>query len=153
MLQYHPKHKLRSANWRNDPAGDIKEYPTDFDGLTNQVAIYTCPTSDKRVIISNGVPDHTVTIYNPNTLCEINWVVEIPLSPVENEGGLTEIPIRGMIAMAVNGVPAYGPQEADGFNAVEVTQSTLVGAGFWYGHASPNNAWHVHVSGYDWSFM
>jgi len=48
-----------------------------------------------------------------------------------------------MIAMALNGIPAYGPQEADSNNAVEGTMG-VPGARYWYGHAGPNSAWHVH---------
>eukprot|EP00536_Pseudo-nitzschia_multiseries_P018993 jgi/Psemu1/293732/fgenesh1_pg.3548_\ len=58
--------------------------------------------------------------------------------------GLTEVGMKNMIAMAVNGVPAYGPMESDNLNAVEVTDSDKTGAAYWYGHASSNNAWHVH---------
>jgi len=46
----------------------------------------------------------------------------------------TEVPMRGMIAVALNGVPAYGPQEADSNNAVEGTMG-VPGARYWYGHA------------------
>lgn len=42
----------------------------------------------------------------------------MPLNPTV-AGSHTEIPARGIIAMAVNGVPAYGPQEAGSTNAVE----------------------------------
>mmetsp|Transcript_20346 Transcript_20346/g.56601 ORF Transcript_20346/g.56601 Transcript_20346/m.56601 type:complete len:429 (+) Transcript_20346:200-1486(+) len=144
-LSYSTTSSDSCVDWSERSVGDVLAYPDDFDGLTSQVAIYTCPTSDKRVIISNGVPDHTVTIVNTNNvLCEYNWAVEIPLNPVENEEGLREVPIRGMIAMAVNGVPAYGPQESDSLNAVEVSESTKSGAGFWYGHAGADNSWHVH---------
>ena len=41
--------------------------------------------------------------------CEINWAVELPLNPTVADAP-TEVPIRGMIAMATNGVPAYGAQ-------------------------------------------
>jgi hypothetical protein len=52
--------------------------------------------------------------------------------------------MRGMLAMALNGVPAYGPQEGDSNNAVEAMSSGIQGAGFWYGHAGQDNVWHVH---------
>lgn len=32
-------------------------YPDDFN-ILNEVAMYTCPSIDSRVIISNGIPDH-----------------------------------------------------------------------------------------------
>ena len=42
----------------------------------------------------------------------------MPLHP-EKEPTITEIPIRGIIGMSINGVPAYGPQEGGSSNAVE----------------------------------
>lgn len=128
----------------NSDRGDEKSYPADFEGLTNKIKIYKCPTSKKRVIVSNGVPDHNLVIQNTSPLCEVNWVVEMPLDPDKADNGPFEVPIRGMIAMATNGVPAYGPQESDSLNAVEATESDKKGAGFWYGHAGASNAWHVH---------
>ena len=43
--------------------------------------------------------------------------------------------------MAINGVPAFGPQEADSNNAVN--GNGVPGARFWYGHAG-GATWHVH---------
>ena len=42
----------------------------------------------------------------------------MPLNPVA-AGSPTEIPVRGIIAVASNGVPAYGAQEGGSTNAVE----------------------------------
>jgi len=54
----------------------------------------------------------------------------------------TEVPVRGMIAMATNGVPAYGPQESDSNNAVAGNDG-VPGARFWYGHTGAQT-WHFH---------
>ena len=42
----------------------------------------------------------------------------MPLHP-EKKSTITEIPIRGIIGISINGVPAYGPQEGGSSNAVE----------------------------------
>lgn len=123
--------------------GETKVYPDDFEGILNSVSIYVCPTSDKRVIISNGIPDHDLEMSNDNEPCEINWVVEIPLNP-SLENSKTEIAPRGIIAMALNGVPTYGPMESSDENAVETATGQVGGAGYWYGHADGQNRWHVH---------
>ena len=107
----------------------------------NKVDIYKCPTRGVRVIISNGIPNHDVVHGNPVIPCEVNWAVEVPLNPTV-AATRTEVPIRGMLAMAMNGVPAYGPQEADSLNAVE--GMGVMDARFWYGHAGGNGAWHLH---------
>ena len=65
----------------------------------------------------------------------------MPLNP-SVAATITEIPARGTIAMALNGVPAYGPMEGNDFNAVEGANAAG-GAAFWYGHAS-NAVWHFH---------
>ncbi len=117
-----------------------KKYPDDFDAL-NSVNIYTCPLLNKRVIISNGIPDHDIIPQSNRQPCEYNWVVEMPLNP-EVASERTEVPIRGMIAMALNGVPAFGPQEANSNNAVEPNDGDIQGAQFWYGHTTGNSLWH-----------
>lgn len=57
---------------------ETKIYPDDFEGILNNVTIYNCPSSQKRVMISNGIPDHDVDSVPSNTNpCEINWAVEV----------------------------------------------------------------------------
>ena len=61
----------------------------------------------------------------------------------------TEIPPTGMIAIAKNGVPAFGPKgHGDGKNAVEPCARSegcnVQDAQYWYGHSSSKHVWHVH---------
>ena len=67
----------------------------------------------------------------------------MPLIPSLSDDEI-EIPPRGIIAMAVNGVPVYGPMESDSNNAVEPEQGQIPDAQFWYGHSTKNNVWHIH---------
>jgi hypothetical protein len=64
------------SGWSN---GNPYQYPGDFNGILNQVKIYKCETSGKRVIISNGIPDHAVTQGNPNSPCQKNWAIEVSI--------------------------------------------------------------------------
>lgn len=93
----------------------VKSYPGDFidasgNQVLNEVKIYTCPVRKKRVIISNGLPDHDIVL-NQGTArlnpCTVNWAVEIPLHPKKASRKL-EVPPRGAIAFSINGVPVYG---------------------------------------------
>ena len=60
----------------------------------------------------------------------------MPLNPVV-ASAKTEVPVRGIIAMAINGVPAFGAQEVENSNAVEPEAgASVTDAQFWYGHAS-----------------
>ena len=69
----------------------------------------------------------------------------MPLYPVVTST-LTEPASHGIVAMALNGIPAFGAQEASGDNAYEHAQDAfIVDAKYWYGHASPNNGWHYHT--------
>lgn len=138
--------QLFSTSWIPD---ENNSYPSGFDGIFSQVLTYTCPARGKRIIISNNIPDHDVTIWRNANPCEVLSVVEIPLdppnpNPAATADEKTEVPIRGMIAMAKNGVPAFGPQESDGLNAVDPTVSNRLDAQYWYGHPGGNNGWHVH---------
>eukprot|EP00588_Corethron_pennatum_P035950 CAMPEP_0194345440 /NCGR_PEP_ID=MMETSP0171-20130528/104854_1 /TAXON_ID=218684 /ORGANISM="Corethron pennatum, Strain L29A3" /LENGTH=343 /DNA_ID=CAMNT_0039112417 /DNA_START=163 /DNA_END=1190 /DNA_ORIENTATION=+ len=137
--------KGRCMNWVK---GKSYTYPDDFKdasdvAILNVVDIYKCPTSKKRIIISNGVPDHTVKQGNGNIPCEIRWAITLPLVPEKPEGEIQEIPIRGIIAMSTNGVPAFGPQEVGNDNAVDPT-GPIQDAQFWYGHATMQKVWHFH---------
>jgi len=125
-------------NW---DGGDFA-YPGDFEGILNEVVVYTCPTSDKRIIVSNGIPDHDVSARRQSKPCEYNWAVSLPLNPTKQDS-IIEIPARGIIAMATNGVPAYGAKEAGDSNAVE-PDGQIQDAQFWYGHATQNGVWHSH---------
>lgn len=122
--------------------GNEYAYPDDFGEILNDVTTYTCPASEKRVIVSNGIPDHIVSLGNNNLPCEINWAISLPLNP-EKSNDLEEIPKKGIIAIASNGVPAYGAQEVDDNNAVE-PDGQIVDAQYWYGHATKGNIWHFH---------
>jgi hypothetical protein len=124
--------------------GGTYQYPSDFENILSEVKIYVCPTSERRVIVSNGIPDHDVVQGNKNSPCEKKWAISMPLNPVI-AGSKSEPPARGIIAMTLHGVPAYGAQEAESTNAVEPPDGSMIqDAQFWYGHAATSNDWHVH---------
>lgn len=53
------------------------KYPEDFGDILNKVTIYTCSENNKRIILSNGIPDHNVRQANPNFPCETNWAISV----------------------------------------------------------------------------
>mmetsp|Transcript_1845 Transcript_1845/g.5111 ORF Transcript_1845/g.5111 Transcript_1845/m.5111 type:complete len:275 (-) Transcript_1845:243-1067(-) len=117
-------------------------YPSDFR-ILNDVAWYVCPDSGKRIVQSNGIPDHNVTVGNPNDSCVTPWHVEMPLLP-KLSNTLTEPSSGGIIAVHVNGVPFFGAQEADGLNAVQPGDGPVQDAQYWWGHAEMFNHHHYH---------
>lgn len=103
--------------------------------------MYLCPTSQARLIVSNGIPNHAVTLDNPNVPCPINWMVSVPIFP-QFSGTNTEVGALGIIGMSLNGIPAYGAQEGGGSNAAEL-DATTQGVPAW-GHAARSGDWHYH---------
>ena len=62
------------VDWNRD---EVKTYPDDFQGILNEVEMYICPTSERRIIVSNGIPSHDVHLWNNNDPCEIHWAVSV----------------------------------------------------------------------------
>jgi hypothetical protein len=68
-------------------------------------------TETELVIESNGIPSYEFQPITPNDLQAQNNVFHIPLEPVEAPAPAT-IPLLGVVAAAVNGMPIFGPNEA-----------------------------------------
>jgi hypothetical protein len=74
-------------------------------------------------------------------------MVKMPLVP--SFSGVTLEPgATGLIGMSLNGVPAFGPQEGGGTNAVEGPAAVVGGVTVTgvppQGHAAPSGDWHYH---------
>ena len=70
----------------------------------NKIEIIT--KKERRCFISNGIPDHPIGIFpnrgNPNTVEEQNLKGCVPLKP---KRGLHPKPVKGIIGIAINGIP------------------------------------------------
>jgi hypothetical protein len=120
---------------------------------------------DKRVIESNGIPDHKVATFpnrgNPNAISEQKYRLEVPANPQPLVGGATG---RMMSAwgVALNGV-VFDPGTAEVYNdgdrsnpwhyealmsntEMGTTPKIKVGLGLDqnHGHVQPNGAYHYH---------
>ena len=120
---------------------------------------------DKRVIESNGIPDHKVATFpnrgNPNAISEQKYRLEVPANPQPLAAGATG---RMMSAwgIALNGV-VFDPGTAEVYNDGErsnpwhyealmsntemgTTPKIKVGLGLDqnHGHVQPNGAYHYH---------
>jgi hypothetical protein len=120
---------------------------------------------DKRIIESNGIPDHKVATFpnrgNPNAISEQKYRLEIPANPQPRAGGATG---RMMSAwgIALNGV-IFDPGTAEVYNdgdrsnpwhyealmsntEMGTTPKIKVGLGLDqnHGHVQPNGAYHYH---------
>jgi hypothetical protein len=73
--------------------------------------VVTC--TDRQVVVeSNGIPPYEFQRRTPADLREQNYVWQFPREP-ELADDATEIPLLGPIAIAVNGLPIYGPNEGE----------------------------------------
>jgi len=120
---------------------------------------------DKRIIESNGIPDHKVATFpnrgNPNAISEQKYRLEVPANPKPLEGGATG---RMMSAwgVALNGV-VFDPGTAEVYNDGERSNpwkyealvsntemgttpriKTGLGLDQNHGHVQPNGAYHYH---------
>ena len=119
----------------------------------NSAIWYTCPDSNLRILVSNGIPDHWSDIYNNNDCCEVPYFVQIPLNPVYRAEQLQPT-LQGINAMALNGVPMVTANEEGATNAVEPpADSSIQNAKHFHGHASKGGTWHYHSPLAGWETM
>ncbi len=67
---------------------------------------------DELVVRSNGIPWYEFVPLTPNELMAVDNEWRVPLEPVAAEAP-TEIPLLGVVAFVLVGLPAYGPNEAE----------------------------------------
>ena len=64
------------------------------------------------IVESNGIPHYTFVPMTPNPLEVMSWRYEVTRTP-EMADTETTIPLLGYVGFAVNGIPIYGPNEAE----------------------------------------
>ena len=120
---------------------------------------------DKRVIESNGIPDHKVSPFpnrgNPNAISEQKYHFEVPAHPQPAEGGASG-PMMSAWGVALNGI-VFDPGTAEVYNDGERSNpwkyealmsntemgttpriKTGLGLDQNHGHVQPNGAYHYH---------
>ena len=100
----------------------------------------TCD-GDDIVITSNGIPDYTYIETSPGQPAAQNLAFTIPFVP-EMADSLTAVPLLGTAAVAINGVPIYGPTEGTGGDVL-----SLVGALSEFGSHNGPTGFHIHLLG------
>ncbi|MCA9681926.1 MAG: YHYH protein, partial [Myxococcales bacterium] len=66
---------------------------------------------DEVIVDANGIPGYEFVAVTPNPLQAQNWHWHFPLHP-QVAGNTSTIPLLGSIGVAVNGMPLFGPNEA-----------------------------------------
>ncbi len=90
---------------------------------------------------SSGEPNYVSNQTTPNAIADQKWVVTWPLTPSCASTPTSTVASRGAVGFMVNGVAFYGPEDANGNDAV-----TTEGASFddCQGHADMFCVYHYH---------
>jgi len=99
-------------------------------------------TEDSVVIESNGIPSFEFVQLTPNQLQAQDYSWEIPLNPTVDETP-NQIPLLGVVAIAVNGMPIYGPNEAANLGFGDPYLDQILD--FCNGHTGGGGAYHFHA--------
>lgn len=91
-------------------------------------------------VTSNSMPHYTFVSVTPNALVPMTLEVDLPMNPQVN-AELTDLPLLGVIGVAVNGVVLYGPNEGEHPDPFGDPQLNAITDGCW-GHTA--QAYHFH---------
>ena len=101
----------------------------------------TCNT-ETFTIQSNGIPNFEFVQTTPNDLQAQNYSWEIPLNPQKADQPST-IPLLGTVAVTVNGLPIFGPNEAPTHDLGDPYLDELLD--YCNGHTAPGGMYHFHA--------
>ena len=99
-------------------------------------------TQDDIVIQSNGITSYEFVQITPNDLQTQNYTWEIPLNPQLAEE-ITEIPLLGTVAVAINGLPYFGPNEAGNLGWGDPVLDEILD--YCNGHTARQGTYHYHA--------
>ncbi|MEK9627476.1 MAG: YHYH protein [Nitrospinota bacterium] len=97
-------------------------------------------TEKELRVSTTGYPDHKWERVNPNRPTRQNFKFQIPRFP-KIAPNTTPVPSRGPIAVAVNGVVFFGPEDQEGKIAIENH-----GLDSCLGHPAPTGVYHYHCT-------
>ena len=80
----------------------------------------TCE-GDTVAVTSNGIPDYTYIETSPGSPAAQDLQFNIPATPAMADEP-TDVALLGAIAVAINGVPIYGPTEAQGADVLSLAE-------------------------------
>jgi hypothetical protein len=99
-------------------------------------------TADRLIVQSNGIPNFKFVPVTPNPLSAQNYTWRIPRHPrVSNLK--KQVPLLGPIAVAVNGLPIFGPNEAPQHGTADPLLDRLLD--FCNGHTARGGVYHFHA--------
>jgi len=101
----------------------------------------TCDTNTVR-IESNGIPNFNFVPITPNALQENEFVFQIPRNPTVATNK-ADVPLLGAAAVAVNGLPIFGPTEAPQMGSRDPYLDQILD--YCNGHTAMGGVYHFHA--------
>jgi hypothetical protein len=100
-------------------------------------------TNDSVTVRGNGIPHYPFVRITPNDLMAQNHIFTFPKNPALS-GELRTIPTLGTVAVAIDGLPIFGPNEADrpdpfGDPVLNAIMDTCMG------HTAMRGIYHFHA--------
>jgi hypothetical protein len=99
-------------------------------------------TSTTVEIRSNGIPNFDFVPITPNALQEQSFVFTFPRNPTQSNNP-AGVPLGGASAVAVNGLPIFGPTEAPTHGYRDPVLDELLD--YCNGHTAPGGVYHFHA--------
>lgn len=99
-------------------------------------------TGDQLIVQSNGIPNFEFVAVTPNPLQAQNYTWRIPRRP-RVAAAPQQVPLLGPIAVAVNGLPIFGPNEAPQHGTADPLLDKLLD--YCNGHTARGGVYHFHV--------
>jgi hypothetical protein len=100
----------------------------------------TC-NGDTFTVRSNGIPNLAFTQVTPNDLAGQNYIWTIPLTP-SPAAQPADLPLLGPVAVAINGLPIFGPNEAQPTWGDPYLDQIL---DYCNGHTAQHGMYHFHA--------
>ncbi|MEM9951296.1 MAG: YHYH protein [Chloroflexota bacterium] len=119
---------------------DVEAAPENSDFPDPTLSI-SCD-DDTMTIVSNGIPNYEFIRITPGDLRIQDFTVEIPIEPTIADE-TTDIALLGTVAIAVNGLPIYGPNEGGNLGFGDPMLDDILD--FCNGHVGPAG-YHLHAA-------
>ena len=123
------------------PTEHFLDVSTYTQGTVQPQLNVTC-TADTVIVESNGIPNFEFVQITPSALQVQSHHWQFPLQPTMADT-LTDIPLLGPIAVAVNGMPIYGPNEGGDLGYGDPYLDQILD--YCNGHTGPRGEYHFHA--------
>jgi hypothetical protein len=117
------------------------EITASFASNSTNVTVTCDEAAGTFTVSSTGTPNYSSNQSTPNSIVDQMWVVTFPLQPACASSTTSVIASRGPIGFMINGVPFYGPQDANGNDAVVNEGPSFDDC---EGHADQGCSYHYH---------